>query len=280
MIILDGKTFAKEIKENVKSKVEKLEKKPALSCIIVEGDSASEIYVANKQKACAECGLISKMIRLPHNVGQAELEQNIEDLNANEDVSAILLQLPIPKNLDTDRAINKILPEKDVDCLTFSNAGRLFAGKNKIAPCTPTGIIKLLEKYNVQIAGKLAVVVGRSELVGKPVAMLLEQKNATVILCHSKTGDERLKELTRMADILIVAVGKPKFITAEHVKPGAVVVDVGINRVDGKIYGDVDFESVKNICSMITPVPGGVGPLTVACLMENTYLLATNEKEV
>ncbi len=280
MIILDGKTFAKEIKENVKSKVEKLEKKPALSCIIVEGDSASEIYVVNKQKACAECGLISKMIRLTHNVSQAELEQNIELLNADEDVSAILLQLPIPKNLDTDRAINKISPEKDVDCLTFSNAGRLFSGKNRIAPCTPTGIIKLLEKYNVQIAGKLAVVVGRSELVGKPVAMLLEQKNATVILCHSKTGDERLKELTRMADILIVAVGKPKFITAEHVKQGAVVVDVGINRVDGKIYGDVDFESVKNICSMITPVPGGVGPLTVACLMENTYLLATDEKEI
>ena len=277
MIVLDGKSFAKEIKANVKRRVENLTTKPLLTCIIVEGDSASEIYVANKQKACAECGLISKMVRLPHDVSQQRLEHEIETLNQDENVSGILLQLPIPQNLNADSAINKISPKKDVDCLTYENIGRLVSGKKRIAPCTPTGIVKLLEKYNVQIEGKLAVVVGRSDLVGKPVANLLTQKNATVVQCHSKT--QNLKEITRQADILIVAIGKPKFITKDFVKPGAVVVDVGINRVDGKLCGDVDFDGVKDVCSMITPVPGGVGPLTVACLMENTYLLAT-QKEI
>ncbi len=278
MIILDGKSVAQGIKNEVKNKVLELDKKPVLSCLLVEGDSASEIYVKNKQRACEECGLISRLIRLKHDISQQELESVIQKENNDRDVSAILLQLPIPKALNGDLAINTISPRKDVDCLTYENLGKLFSGKGKIAPCTATGIIRILDKYNVNLQGKLAVVVGRSLLVGKSVASLLEQRNATVVLCHSKT--ENMQEITKQADILIVAIGKAKFITADFVKDGAIVIDVGINRIDGKLYGDVDFENVKEKCSMITPVPGGVGPLTVACLMENTYKLAKEQQKL
>ena len=276
MEIMDGKSLAQEIKNEVKDKVERLRKKPLLACIIVEGNSASEVYVANKQRACDECGLQSMIVRLPNNVTQRKLENEIVKLNDNKDVSAILLQLPLPEGLDSTRALEKIDPSKDVDCLTVHNLGLLFSGQWKIAPCTATGIIKMLKKYDVEIAGKHAVVIGRSLLVGKSVANLLEQNNATVTICHSKTKD--LKEITKTADILVVAVGKSKYITSEYVKEGAVVVDVGINRIDGKLTGDVDFEEVKDKCSLISKVPGGVGPLTVACLMENTLLLAMQKK--
>ena len=275
MIILDGKALAEEIKLQVKDKARKLRKKPMLACIIVEGNNASEVYVKSKQRACEACGLRSVVVRLAGDITQKKLENEIKKLNQDSEVSAILLQLPLPKHLDADKAINTILPEKDVDCLTYQNLGKMFAGQSDFAPCTPSGIIKLLEKYNVEIAGKRAVVVGRGLLAGKSVATLLEKKNATVTLCHSKT--QNLKEETKKADILVVAIGKSEFITADYVKKGAVVVDVGINRDNGKLTGDVHYQSVKKKCSMITPVPGGVGPLTVACLMENTLMLATKK---
>ncbi len=278
MEILNGKDFASEIKRNVKNAVDQMAKKPMLACIIVEGDKASEIYVASKEKACAECGMRSKVIRLPQNVSQSQLEKEIDALNRDEEVTAILLQLPLPKHLDEERAVNLISPNKDADCLTFHNFGKMFAGHSDFAPCTAFGIIKLLEKHNVQIEGKHAVVVGRSNLVGRSVAGLLEHKNATVTLCHSRTKD--LQKYTKDADILVVAIGKAKFITADYVKDGAVVVDVGINRIDGKIYGDVDFENVAPKCDKITPVPGGVGPLTVACLMRNTLFLGRSPSNI
>ena len=276
MEILDGKKFATQIKEDVKKSVMVMTKKPMLACIIAEGDKASEIYVASKQKACAECGMLSKIVRLDSSVSQTQLENEIETLNNDTQVTAILLQLPLPKHLDEQKALNKISPQKDADCLTFFNFGKLLAGDKDFAPCTAFGIIKLLEKYNVEIEGKHAVVVGRSNLVGRSVASLLEHHNATVTLCHSKT--QNLKKHTQDADILVVAVGKPKFITADFVKKGAVVIDVGINRIDGTIIGDVDFENVSKKCGKITPVPGGVGPLTVACLMRNTLFLAQHVK--
>lgn len=272
MELLDGKTLAERIKENVASNARHMAKKPCLACIIVGDDKASQSYVNSKRKACAMYGLDSIVVELPGNVTQSALEREIVKLNDNKNVDGILLQLPLPPHLDDDRAINKISPLKDVDCLTYQNLGRLFSGRGDFAPCTATGIIKLLKANNVQIQGKNAVVIGRSLLVGKSVASLLEQENATVTICHSKTRN--LQEVAKQADILVVAIGKAKFITADYVKEGAVVVDVGINRVDGKMYGDVDFESVAPICSKISPVPGGVGPLTVACLLENTLTLA------
>ncbi len=278
MIILDGKTLAQEIKTEVKEQVATLTKKPGLTCILVEGNPASDTYVRNKQRACEECDIISKLIRLNNGVSQTELENVIDAENKDENVSAILLQLPLPDGLDEEKAIGKISPNKDADGLTNENMGKLFNKNSALAPCTPTGIIKLLDKYNVQIQGKLAVVVGRSKLVGQSIAHLLLQRNATVVMCHSKT--ENLQEITSKADILVVAIGKAKYITADFVKTGAVVIDVGMDRVDGKLCGDVDFESVKEKCSMITPVPGGVGPLTVACLMENTYKLAKEQQEL
>ena len=271
-MILDGKLLAQEIKNNVKESAKRLKKKPLLACIIIEGNSASEIYVKSKQKACEECGLSSKVVRLPKNTTQKKLEKEIENLNNDKDVTAILLQLPLPSHLNSVSAINKISPEKDVDCLTYKNLGKVFVGEYDIAPCTATGIIRLLEKYNIELEGKRAVVVGRSLLVGRSVATLLEKKNATVTLCHSKT--KNLKEITKEAEILVVAIGKKQYIKSDFIKKSAVVVDVGINRENGKIYGDVDFEKASEKCQYISPVPGGVGPLTVACLMENTFKLA------
>ncbi len=273
---IDGKAIASEIKNGVKEKINneyisKGREVPTLCCIIVEGNAASEIYVASKEKACKACGMGSKIVRLPNDVSQEQLLGVIDDLNADDSISGILLQLPIPKHLDYFKTINRISPAKDVDCLTNENLGKLFAYNHKVAPCTASGIIKILQSQKVDIAGKRAVVVGRSLLVGKSVANLLEENNATVTVCHSKTTN--LAEITKTADILIVAIGKPKFITADYVKEGAVVIDVGINRTDAGIIGDVDYDDVAPHTSAITPVPGGVGPLTVAMLMDNTLTL-------
>lgn len=273
---IDGKAIAAQIKENVKLRVqsEYLDEgkvAPKLACIIVEGNSASEVYVSNKEKACKACLLESQIVRLVNNVSQTQLEDVIDSLNADDSVSGILLQLPLPAHLNSDSALSKISPLKDVDCLTAQNLGLLFCGTPIIAPCTATGIIKILEHQNIEISGKRAVVIGRSLLVGKSVANLLEQRNATVTICHSKTAN--MQEITKQADILVVAVGKPEYITADYIKEGAVVIDVGINRTENGLKGDVDYQSVSQVCSQITPVPGGVGPLTVACLMENTLIL-------
>ena len=273
---IKGKEIAAKIKGEVKNQIQeeyinKGKQVPCLACIIVEGNSASEVYVANKEKACKECLMDSKIVRLPNDVSQEELETVISELNNSENISGILLQLPLPKHLNSDKALECISPSKDVDCLTKQNLGALFAGKPVVSPCTATGIIKILDHQNIEIEGKRAVVIGRSLLVGKSVANLLEQRNATVTICHSRT--QNMQEITQQADILVVAIGKTEYITADYVKPGAVVIDVGINRTENGLKGDVDFEQVSQVCSQITPVPGGVGPLTVACLMENTLIL-------
>jgi len=281
MKIIDGKKLASNIRLEVKNKIEKqyINKKkqvPCLACIIVEGNSASEVYVASKKKATEECLMESRIVRLKETISQKELINEIEKLNKDDSVSGILLQLPLPKHLNEDECVNSILPSKDVDSLTYENLGKLFSKKQDIAPCTASGIIKILDSENIDIQGKKVVVVGRSLLVGKSVASLLEQKNATVTICHSKT--KNLMQETKQADILIVAIGKPEEITKEYVKKGAVVIDVGINRTENGLKGDVNFDDVKNKCSFITPVPGGVGPLTVACLMENTLILHNKRK--
>ena len=273
---INGKQIAQEIKDSVKEIVkndfiDKGEKVPCLACIIVEGNSASEVYVASKQKACEYCGMDSKIVRLPTDVSEEELFKTIDELNNDDSVSGILLQLPLPAHLDDVKATNRISPLKDVDCLTNENLGALFSARPIIAPCTATGIIKILKHENIEIKGKRAVVIGRSLLVGKSVANLLEQENATVTICHSKT--QNMEEITKQADILVVAIGKAEYITKEYVKEGAVVIDVGINRTESGLKGDVNFDDVSEVCSYITPVPGGVGPLTVACLMENTLIL-------
>lgn len=276
---IDGKKIAEEIKTAVKEKVKKEyldkgKKPPKLACIIVEGNKASEVYVASKEKACAFCDMQSEVIRLPEDVSEEKLFEEIDKLNKNDEISGILLQLPLPLHLNADRATNRISPSKDVDCLTYENLGKLFSAKHIIAPCTATGIIKMLKHENIEISGRRVVVIGRSLLVGKSVANLLEQENATVTVCHSRTKD--MQKITKKADILVVAIGKPNFVTADYVKKGAVVIDVGINRLESGLVGDVDFENVAPKCSYISPVPGGVGPLTVACLMENTLICAEN----
>lgn len=277
MKTIDGKMLATTIKANVKKEVSKMvdkkQQSPCLVCVLVGDNKASQIYIKSKQKACEECGIGSMVCKFPADIEKKVLVDYIKKLNKNRQVSGILLQLPLPDKLDKDRSeiINAIAPEKDVDCLTDENLGKLFASTGKIAPCTATGIVRILDSINCDVDGKDVVVVGRSLLVGKSVSTLLEQRNATVTNCHSHTQD--LKEKCKKADVLIVAVGNPKMITKDYVKKGAVVIDVGINRVaDGKIVGDVDFEDVKDKTSYITPVPGGVGPLTVACLMENTLI--------
>lgn len=277
MKIINGKEIAQKIKEQVKEKVNndfvlKGKNVPCLACVIVEGNSASEVYVASKEKACKECLMNSKIVRLKENISQKELIKTLQSLNKDKKVSGILLQLPLPKHLNEDESINVISAKKDVDCLTYDNLGKLVSAKQEIAPCTATGIMKILEHENISVQGKKVVVIGRSLLVGKSVANLLEQKNATVTICHSKT--ENLKDVCKNADILIVAIGKPKFINKDYIKKGAVIIDVGINRTEKGLVGDVDFDSAKDLCSFITPVPGGVGPLTVACLMENTLILS------
>ena len=282
MEILDGKLVSTELKNKIRDAIQKNylqnnKTPPTLACILVGNNPASQIYVNNKRKACEYVGINSKIINLPESISFEELFDTITKLNNDKRVSGILLQLPLPLGLDEKTLVEHIAPEKDVDGLTTKNLGALFAGNQNIAPCTATGILDLLGYYKIELDGKHAVVVGRSTLVGKSVAELLEQQNATVTLCHSHTKD--LKEITKQADVLIVAVGKKHLITQDMVKDGAVVVDAGINRVEGKIFGDVDFENVSKKCSYITPVPGGVGPMTVAELMQNTYVLDRLQKQ-
>lgn len=269
--IIDGRLIAKMIKEKVKLQTMSLQEKPTLACILVGDNPASAVYVRQKEKACAECGFESKIVRLDQNISAKQLKDVITNLNNDRTITGILLQLPLPEHLlrHQNEIINSISPNKDVDALTNTNLGKLVANTSIIAPCTASGIIRILESENINLDGKNVVVVGRSLLVGKSVAILLEESNATVTICHSHTRD--LKTITKNADILIVAIGKPNFVTKDFVKPDSIVIDVGINRTENGLVGDVAFD-VREIAS-ITPVPGGVGPLTVACLMENTLTL-------
>ena len=279
MEILDGKQTSLLIKTALRDKIQREyldmgKVVPCLACIIVGDNPASQVYVNSKEKACGAVGLRSIVKRLPKTSTNEEVEVVIQELNNDPSVSGILLQLPLPEWLDEARLIDAISPNKDVDGLTDINLGRLFANKNIIAPCTATGIIDLLDQYQIEMQGTRVVVIGRSLLVGKSVSVLFEQRNATVTLCHSKT--QNLKDVCLEADILVVAIGRPKYITEDMVKDGAVVVDVGINRLETGIVGDVDYENVKEKCSYITPVPGGVGPMTIAELLKNTIILHEN----
>ncbi len=273
--LLDGKMMAAQLEDQLKSRVAALASRgfvPGLTVILVGEDPASQTYVSNKEKACQRLGIRSSTLRMPENTNQQQLEAAIQEANADPSVHGILVQLPLPRHLDSDRALSLILPEKDVDGFHDINAGRLSRGLDCTVACTPKGALYMLKQAGIPIAGKEAVVVGRSNIVGKPMALLLLQENATVTVCHSRTAD--LAAHTRRADILVAAIGKPRFITADMVKEGAVVVDVGINRVDGKLCGDVDFEAVAQKASWITPVPGGVGKMTIAMLMDNTVAAA------
>lgn len=266
-LLLDGKALSDKIKEELAKKVKGYLVKPCLAVIQIGNDEASNIYIKAKEKACDRIGINFIRVKFESDVNEQEVINKIVELNNDNYVNGILLQLPIPPKFNQYKLLNLINKNKDVDGLTDINAGLLFKGNNNLVPCTPLGIINLLKEYNIEISGKHAVVIGRSNLVGKPLAMLLLQNGATVTLCHSKTVN--LKEFTKQADILISAVGKKDLITKDMVKDGVVVVDVGMNRVEGKLYGDVDFENIKDIASYITPVPGGVGPMTVAMLLSN-----------
>ena len=276
--ILDGKELARKIREELKLKVDKLKENgivPKLAVILVGDDSASKVYVKNKSKACKDVGVEFEEILLDENTSMERLLEIIEKLNNREDINGILLQSPIPKGLNIQEAFEKIHCKKDVDGFNPVNVGKLMIGEDTFISCTPYGIIKMLEAYNIEIEGKHAVVIGRSNIVGKPLAQCLLQKNATVTICHSRT--KNIHQITNNADILVAALGKPRYIKDTMVKEGAVVIDVGINRTeDGKLVGDVDFESVSKNASYITPVPGGVGPMTIAMLMTNLVKAAKN----
>ena len=276
MKLIDGKACATELRAGLKEKIDKMQRKPGLAVVIVGEDAASKIYVRNKIKACGELGIRSYSYELPADCAQTALENLLDELAIDENIDGVLLQLPLPKGLDAESAIKHIPVAKDVDGFSTENLGLLLQHKEKIVACTPLGIMKMLEREHIDVAGKHAVVLGRSETVGKPMALLLLNANATVTICHSKT--KNLKEICKEADILVAAVGKAKFVTADMVKPGAVVIDVGMHREEnGKLCGDVDFESVKDLTSHITPVPGGVGPMTITMLMYNTYIAACKE---
>lgn len=270
--LIDGKAIAQEIRKEIKEKVEALQqqgKQPGLAVVLVGNDPASQTYVNSKEKACIEVGMYSEVHRLPAETSEAEMLRLIDQLNASEKIHGILVQLPLPKHIEEKKVIDRILPEKDVDGFHPINVGDLFTNTARFVACTPRGCIELLERMGVEISGKKAVVIGRSNIVGKPVAMLLLHRNATVTVCHSKTPD--LKKECLDADILVVAIGRPEMITGDMIKPGAVVIDVGINRnAEGKLVGDVHFPSAQEVAGMITPVPGGVGPMTIAMLMLNT----------
>ena len=270
--IIDGKALAAKIKEDVKVRAVEFEKKygrkVGLAVVKAGDDPASAIYVRNKIKACEACNIASYAHYFDGNVTEAALIELIRTLNADKNIDGILVQLPLPKHIDERSVLSEILPSKDADGFHVENAGKLFLGEMATVACTPRGIIELIKSTGISISGKHAVVVGRSNIVGKPTAMLLLQNNATVTVCHSKT--ENLGDFTRTADILVAAVGKKKFITADMVKPGAVVIDVGMNRDESGLFGDVDFENVKDVAGYITPVPGGVGPMTIAMLLSNT----------
>ncbi len=271
-IIIDGKEVAREKRVQIKSRVEDLKKQGksvGLAVIIVGENPASRVYVNNKKKGCLEVGIESFEYALPESTTEAELKALVEKLNADDRVNGILCQLPLPKHINEDAVINTISPKKDVDAFHPENVGHIMIGDYTFLPCTPAGIMEMLKFYNISVSGKKCVVIGRSNIVGKPMAMLLLKENGTVEICHSRTED--LKSETLSADILVAAVGKTKFVTEDMVKPGAVVIDVGMNRdEDGKLCGDVDFINVEKKSSYITPVPGGVGPMTITMLLENT----------
>ena len=276
--ILDGKLMAEDLTKDQTRRVAELAAKgviPGLAVVLVGEDPASQIYVRNKGIACETVGMHSKTIRLLQSASQDEVIAAVDELNADDSIHGILVQLPLPGHLDEAAVLARILPQKDVDGFHISNAGKLFSGQSGVVPCTPKGIIHMLKQGGVDLAGKDAVVIGRSNIVGKPAAMLLLNENCTVTICHSRT--QNLKEHCRRADILVAAIGKPRFVTADMVKPGAAVVDVGINRVDGKVVGDVDYEAVSEVAGHITPVPGGVGKLTISMLIENTLEAACRQ---
>ena len=269
--IIDGKAISEQLRDELKDEVAALSErgaKPCLAVIIVGEDPASKVYVRNKERACKQLGMDSILLRLPESTTQEELLGEVRRLNADRAVNGVLVQLPLPAHLDEQAVLREISPEKDVDGFHAVNAGRLMQGERCTVACTPAGCLDLIRSTGVKIEGAEAVVVGRSNIVGKPMAMLLLQNNATVTICHSRTRN--LAEVTRRADILVAAVGRPRMITGDMIKPGAVVIDVGINRVDGKLVGDVDFESAQEVAGWITPVPGGVGPMTITGLMRNT----------
>ena len=275
--IIDGKSIAKELRESLAPRVAALKEQgiiPGLTVIVVGDDPASAIYVRNKERACVKLGMNSQVLRFPAETTQEEILNIVRLLNQDDSVHGILVQLPLPRHIDEQAVLRAIDPDKDVDGFHAMNAGRLMNGEPGFVACTPKGVMRLLEVSGVELDGKNAVVVGRSNIVGKPMALLLLQKNCTVTIAHSHTKD--LAAVTRSADILVVAVGRAGFITGDMIKPGAAVMDVGINRVDGKVVGDVDFESAKEVASCITPVPGGVGAMTIAMLMENTVEAAEN----
>ena len=279
--IIDGKLVSASIREKIKEKTKAIKDKdsrvPALAAVLVGEDPASQIYVRNKRKSCEDVGIYSEEHKLPESTTQDELLELINKLNNDKKINGILVQLPLPKHIDDSLILNSVSSEKDVDGFHPINAGYLFEGKPQFIPCTPHGIIKMLEFYDIDIEGKNAVVLGRSNIVGKPAAILLLQKNATVTICHSRT--KNLEDVLKEADIIVAAIGRAHFVKKEMVKEGAIVIDVGINRLDtGKLAGDVDFEAVKKISGFITPVPGGVGPMTITMLLWNT--LTSLEKSI
>lgn len=266
-MILDGKMVSKEIIESLKEKIDKLDEKIGFAVIWVGNDQASSIYVNNKIKKCEKVGIHTELYHLEDSISEDELLQLIDELNKRDDINGILLQSPIPKHIDINKCFNKISPLKDIDGFSKESCGNLFLGNKSFVSCTPKGVIRLLDYYNIELKGKNVCLINRSNIVGKPLFHLLIERDATVTMCHSKTVN--LKEHTKNADIVISAVGKPNFITEDMIKDGAVVIDVGISRVDGKVVGDVDFENVSKKTSYITPVPGGVGPMTIAMVLEN-----------
>lgn len=280
MAIIDGKKVSAEIRGKIKLHVDEFKaatgNTPGLAVILVGNNPASAVYVRNKHKACLEVGINSYQFEFPDTISEEELLSKIDDLNNDDKVNGILVQLPLPEHISEDKVINRISPKKDVDAFHPENVGKILIGKYSYLPCTPAGIVELLDYYNIEIQSKNCVVIGRSNIVGKPMALLLLEKNGTVTVCHSKT--QGLKEICLAADVIVVAIGKAGFFTADMVKPGAVVIDVGINRLaDGKLVGDVCFEEVSGVASMITPVPGGVGPMTITMLLKNTLSAAKNQ---
>ncbi len=278
--ILDGKSLAAQVRMAVKREVEALAQRgirPGLAVVLAGEDPGSRVYVRNKVRACEETGVRSELYELPASVSEEALIDRVLALNDDADVHGILVQLPLPKQIDAQRVLETVSPAKDVDCFHAMNLGALLAGKPRMLPCTPAGVMRLLEHGAIPVAGSHAVVIGRSNIVGKPLALLLLQKDATVTICHSKTPD--LENVARSADILVAAVGRAKLVTARMVKPGACVVDVGVNRLrDGSLAGDVDFAAVAEVAGAITPVPGGVGPMTIAMLLENCLRAAGASK--
>jgi len=274
--LIDGKAVAKVLEAEVAAAISRLGFRPGLVAVRVGNDPASEVYVRNKARKARELGLEGTELVFPGTLSEAELLAEVARLNADEAVDGILVQIPLPKQIDPKKVIEAIDPAKDVDGFHPVNVGLLHLGRPALVPCTPSGIIRLIESTGQSIEGKRAVVIGRSDIVGKPVAALLLNRNATVTVCHSRTRD--LGGVAREAEILIAAIGKPRFVTADMIRPGAIVIDVGINRVDGKLAGDVDFDAAREVAGWITPVPGGVGPMTIAVLMSNTVAAAARRR--